>query len=204
MTADTPRLLLASTNPGKLEEMYGLFEGLGLDLTDPAALGLHIEVDETGADYAENAALKARALAAASSLPAVADDTGLEVEALGGAPGLRSRRVAGSDAERRHYLLELLSAHARPWKAVFRCAMTLALPTGGLFTAHGECRGEIIPLARGQGGFGYDPIFEVEGTGRTMAELPLARKNRISHRARAFAGLKPQLLRRLDLAGHAS
>jgi XTP/dITP diphosphohydrolase len=192
-----PRLLLATTNPGKLEELYGLLGDLDLCATDASRMGLRLEVDETGSTYAENANLKARAFAEAADMPALADDSGLEVAALHGAPGLRSRRLAGSDEERRRRLLELLAPHPRPWKAVFRCAMVLALPSGALVLAQGECPGEIVPQARGRGGFGYDPIFQLSGTESTMAELPLPQKNRLSHRARAFLALAPDLVARL-------
>jgi XTP/dITP diphosphohydrolase len=190
-------LLLATTNPGKLQELYDLARGLGLPVTDPGRLGLHLDVAEDGATYAENATLKARAFATASSLPSLADDTGLEVAALGGAPGLRSRRLADSDEERRRRLLERLAPCPRPWKAVFHCAMALALPSGELVTAHGECPGVIVPHARGDGGFGYDPIFQLDGTRSTMAELPLSTKNHLSHRARAFRSIEPDLVDRL-------
>lgn len=194
-----PRLLIATRNPGKLRELRALLDGLGLDLASPDDLVLPLEVEETGADYAENAARKARAYAAASGLPSLADDSGLEVEALGGAPGLRSARLLpgrpgktpADDAARRLRLLELLAGHPRPWPARFRCSAALAWPTGALVMAEGECTGEIVPAPRGQGGFGYDPLFRMEGEGRTMAELPEAVKNRISHRARAVQALRP-------------
>jgi XTP/dITP diphosphohydrolase len=194
-----PTLLVGSTNPGKLEELYDLLRELAVAATDPGEIGLRLEVVEDGETYAENACLKARAFAEASSMPSLADDTGLEVAALGGRPGLRSRRLAGSDEERRCRLLEMLSPLPRPWEATFRCAMALALPTGAVFVAHGACAGEIIPLARGEGGFGYDPIFQLRETDRTMAELPMPEKNRLSHRARAFRALTPDLMASIHL-----
>lgn len=201
MTTDHPlQLLLATTNFGKLEELYSLAGDLELLATDPGRLGLSLEVSETGSTYAENAVLKAHAFAEASGWPALADDTGLEVAALDGAPGLRSRRLAGSDEGRRRRLLALLAPHPRPWTAVFRCAMALALPSGDLVVAHGECPGEIVPVPRGHGGFGYDPIFQLRGIDSTMAELPLAEKNRLSHRARAFRAIAPELVVRLGPA----
>jgi XTP/dITP diphosphohydrolase len=190
----TPRLLLASTNPGKLEELYDLLKDAHLDLTDPARLGLFLEVVEDGANYAENAGLKAAAFARASALPALADDTGLEVDVIDGRPGLHSRRVAATDEARRRRLLAALAPHPRPWRACFRCAMALALPGEAVAISHGACSGEIQPVARGQGGFGYDPLFLVDGTTQTMAELSLREKNMRSHRARALRALLPSLL----------
>lgn len=192
------KLLIATTNPGKIKEMRSLLAGLpGVDLLTPRDLEMGLDVPETGASYAENAALKAQTYAQASGLPAIADDSGLEVEALDGAPGLYSARYApqpqASDSDRRAYLLAQLEGRPRPWRAVFRSTVCLALPDGEPFHAEGECRGEIIPEERGQGGFGYDPIFLVEGTGRTMAELSLAEKNQLSHRALAIRAAKEQI-----------
>lgn len=194
------RLLLASGNAGKLRELKALLDGLGLELLTPAQLGLRVQVDETGLDYAENASLKARAFARASGLWALGDDTGLEVEALGGAPGLRSSRLVGEgdgDSARRARLLELLAPHPRPWPARFRACLALADPAGTVDLGYGDCPGEIVPEPRGAGGFGYDQIFLVQGTSRTMAELGLEEKNQISHRARAARALLPVLRQRL-------
>jgi XTP/dITP diphosphohydrolase len=191
------RLLLATTNPGKLKEMRALLAHLEIPLSDPIALGLDLEVEEDGADYAANATAKAAAFAKASGIWALADDTGLEVDALGGEPGLHSRRVAGNDPERRQRLLTLLAPFPRPWTAVFRCAVALAGPDEAVAVAHGECPGEILPAARGTGGFGYDPLFLVAGTKQTMAELSLEEKNRISHRARAVRAITPQIVARV-------
>ncbi len=184
--------------------MRALLRRLPLAVTDPMSLGLGLRVDEVGADYAENARLKAEAFAAASGLFTLADDTGLEVSALGGAPGLRSARLlepGATDADRRTRLLSLLQGHPRPWTARFRCAMALCGPDGLTDIASGECAGWIIPVARGDHGFGYDPIFVVAGTGRTMAEFPMEEKNHLSHRARALVMLVPALRRRLRLPG---
>jgi XTP/dITP diphosphohydrolase len=118
----------------------------------------------------------------------MADDSGLEVEALGGSPGVHSRRFSplpdATDADRRKLLLNALTAHARPWSARFCCSVAIATPDGKLHQAEGSCRGEIIPEERGKGGFGYDPIFLISEIGRTMAELSMAEKNQLSHRAR--------------------
>jgi XTP/dITP diphosphohydrolase len=183
------RLLLATTNPGKLTELLPLLDGLGLVLVTPADLGLRLEVEENGATYAENAGLKAAAFCAASGLPCLADDSGLEVDALDGRPGLHSARFSpipgASDADRRRRLLEQLAGRPRPWTARFRCVVALAIPGQALRFAEGICPGEIIPQERGAGGFGYDPVFLLPELGRTMAELPMEEKNRLSHRARA-------------------
>jgi XTP/dITP diphosphohydrolase len=190
----TARILLGSNNPGKLEELRSLLTGIaGLELTSPDDIGLSITVEENGVTYKENAILKAKAFAAASGLPALADDSGLEVATLGGAPGLHSARTAPTAKERRAIVLQQLAGMPRPWKAVFRSTVALALPNGELHIAEGECRGEINPTERGDGGFGYDPIFIVEGTDRTMAELSMEEKNRLSHRARAIEKIKERL-----------
>ena len=199
------RLLLATRNPGKTEELKSLLGDLpALELCTPEQIGLNLEVEESGQDYAENAALKAGAFAKASGLPALADDSGLEVEALNGAPGLYSARFSplsqATDADRRAHLLAALAGKPRPWKARFRSTVAIALPSGEMRLAHGECEGEIIPEERGQGGFGYDRIFLLEGQGRTMAELSMKEKNRLSHRARAIAEAKKILGELLSLA----
>lgn len=190
----TNQILLATNNPGKLEELRSLLVDLpGLELVSPLDLGLSITVAETGTSYEENALQKARTFSAASGLPALADDSGLEVAALDGAPGLHSARTAPTAAERRALLLQQLTGKPRPWLAIFRSTVALALPSGDIHLAAGECRGEISPVERGQGGFGYDPIFIVEGLNRTMAELTMEEKNRLSHRARAIAKIKATL-----------
>ena len=192
------RLLLATGNPGKLREMQALLADLGkVDLLTPAMIGITLDVQEDGASYAENAALKARAYADASGLLTMADDSGLEVEALGGAPGLRSARYAPqpapTDSDRRAYLLHRLQDYPRPWKARFRSTVAIALPGEGMRFFEGICPGEIIPEERGTNGFGYDPIFFLPETGRTIAELSMDEKNRLSHRARAVQAAIPYL-----------
>ena len=195
-------LLLASGNPGKQHELRALLHELPLKLHTPQEIDLHLRVEESGETYAENARLKALLYAEHSGMWTLADDSGLEVDALDGAPGMRSARIAGparSDRDRRRLLLQLLQPHPRPWKARFRCCVALVNPAGEVDTAEGICEGEIIPEERGTGGFGYDPIFLVENSRQTMAELSLAEKNRISHRARAIRALMPTLKRRLEL-----
>jgi XTP/dITP diphosphohydrolase len=193
-------LLLATTNPGKVEELRSLLAGVaGLRLHTPEELDLDLQVREDGADYAANAALKARAYAGAGGMAALADDSGLEVEALDGAPGLFSARYApqkgATDADRRAYLLLQLAGKPRPWTARFRSTVCVATSAGALLTAAGHCRGEIIPAERGSHGFGYDAIFLAAGGDQTMAELPMEKKNQLSHRARAIAAIKPELER---------
>ncbi len=196
------KLLLATGNPGKLREMRALLGDLPVQLLDPDSLGLKLQVEESEQDYAANARLKATTFARASGLWALADDSGLEVEALGGGPGPRSARLAGPEADdeaRRQRLLELLAPHPPPWPARFRCVMALAGPDGAVDVVQGTCRGEILPEPRGRGGFGYDPLFLVEGMERTMAELAPHEKNRVSHRARAMQAMLPLLRARLGL-----
>ncbi|HNT24748.1 MAG TPA: RdgB/HAM1 family non-canonical purine NTP pyrophosphatase [Anaerolineales bacterium] len=195
------KILVATGNRGKLVEIQSLLEGAPLTLLTPAMLGLALEVEETGATYAENAALKARAFAQASGLLALADDSGLEVDALGGLPGIRSarfsNRAGASDADRRAYLLQRLQGLPRPWTAHFHCTVALAAPTGALRFAEGQCPGEIIPQERGEHGFGYDPIFLLTALGLTMAELSMAQKNQLSHRARAIKAAQPLIMEML-------
>jgi XTP/dITP diphosphohydrolase len=159
-------------------------------------LGESLEIAEVGSTYADNARIKAMALAMRFGIWTIADDTGLEVEALEGAPGLRSARLLGegaSDAQRRERLLQLLRAEPGPWKARFRCVAALAGPGGELTLAEGICEGEIVADERGSHGFGYDAIFKVAGTEKTMAELSPEEKNRLSHRARAINALEPKM-----------
>jgi len=191
------RLLVATTNPGKLRELRALIEAHGLAVVTPADIGLDLEVAEDGATFEANAVLKAQAFAAASGLPALADDSGLEVDALGGEPGIRSARwVPGSDADRVAALLaRLAGVPAARRTARFRSVAALAVPGAEVVaTAAGAVEGRIAAAPRGANGFGYDPVFLVEDGGldgtRTMAELDAAAKNALSHRARAVAGLR--------------
>ena len=198
------KLLLGTRNLGKQDELFALLSGQNLEVVTPQHLGLTIRVEETGASYGENASLKAVAYATQSGLWTLSDDSGLEVEALDGAPGLRSARLAGegkSDSDRRRLLLEMLKFHERPWEAHFRATVALAEPSGEVELAEGHCAGEIIDEERGTGGFGYDPIFMVHETGKTMAELEMREKNQLSHRARALEGIRSLLDARLELSG---
>ena len=184
-------LLIATNNQGKIKELHELLDDLGIDLVTPAQIGLDLDVVEDGHTYAENAAKKAVAFAHASGLISLADDSGLEVDALDGAPGLYSARYGStngeklSDAGRRQYLLGKLQGKPRPWTAHFHATIAIAIPNGDVQLAEGICPGEIIPEERGSGGFGYDPIFLLPELGKTMAELGMDEKNRLSHRARA-------------------
>jgi XTP/dITP diphosphohydrolase len=195
-----PTLLIASTNIGKLREIEAILaheSGFArfFDLVLPSQVGIQLEVEEDGATYAENAAKKARAYTQASGLVTLADDSGLEVSALGGQPGLYSARYApwpgATDADRCRYLLQNLAGKPRPWIARFHCTVAIAVPGGKVFFADGDCSGEIIPEERGAGGFGYDPIFFLPELARTMAELTREEKNRLSHRARAIHAAAP-------------
>ncbi len=189
----TERLLIGSSNPGKQREYRELLAGLDLELVVPPHLDpVATEPDETGATFAENASHKARAYASATGLRTVADDSGLDVDALHGAPGLRSRRFFGEDAtaaERNARLLALLDGvNARG--ARFVCVVALAWPDGRVELFDGEVRGEIAYAPHGEQGFGYDPLFVIADDGRTMAELPSQEKHVISHRGLAVAKLR--------------
>ena len=184
-------LLIATNNQGKIEELQSLLKGTGIELVTPARMDLDLDVIEDGHTYAENAAKKALAFAQTSGLVALADDSGLEVAALNGEPGLYSARYGSqddqklSDRDRRAYLIKQLKDKPRPWTARFCATIAIALPNGETYLTEGICEGEIIPEERGTGGFGYDPIFLLSELGKTMAELSMDEKNRLSHRARA-------------------
>lgn len=198
------KLLLASNNAGKVKELRALLAGLQVELLSPIEAGISLQVEEHGETYLENASLKALAFAREAGMLSLADDSGLEVDALDGAPGLHSARFSplpgAGDAHRRSYLLAKLALHPRPWTARFRCTVALATPAGKIRFTEGACAGEIIPEERGLEGFGYDPIFYIPDMGRTMAELSLEEKNRISHRARAVTAARPVILTMLQ--GH--
>ena len=225
------KLLIATNNPGKIKEFHELLDHLDIELVTPSQIGLDLDVLEDGHTYAENATRKAVAFAQASNLISLADDSGLEVDALDGAPGLYSARYGSlplnsqnlggagggrlSDAERRKYLLSKLQDKPHPWTARFQATIAIAIPPShgtlskakGLLpneetlrspkdgslrvtSVEGICPGEIIPEERGTGGFGYDPIFLLPELGKTMAELSMEEKNRLSHRARAVMNAK--------------
>jgi XTP/dITP diphosphohydrolase len=183
------KLLLATNNQGKIEEYRFLLKGIPYELVTPAEISLKMAVEESGATYEENARLKAEVLAAASGLLTLADDSGLEVDALNGEPGTRSSRYAGeaaSDAARVAFLLAKLKDVPREKRtARFRCVIAITMPDGQTVFYSGSCEGLITLEPRGQAGFGYDPIFYFPDLKKTMAELPAEVKNTISHRAHA-------------------
>jgi XTP/dITP diphosphohydrolase len=182
--ADRTRLVVATGNTGKLREYRELLAGAGVEL-----VAFDSEVDEVGETYAENARLKAEAGAARSALPALGDDSGVEVEALDGFPGTRSARLGPTQEDRTAELLRRLDGKPRPWAARFVCVLALADPGHPTQYFEGECRGEIVPEWRGEAGFGYDPVFLVPGTGKTFGEMRPEEKRLYSHRARAVRAL---------------
>lgn len=195
-------LLVATDNPGKLREYRQLLSGLPLTVVSPAEKKVRLDVAEVGGTFAENAALKAVAYARASDLLTLADDSGLEVDALGGEPGVRSARYAGpaaDDACRVAFLLNKL--RDVPWAertARFRCAIAVTRAEGHVFLAEGTCPGYIAFAPEGRHGFGYDPVFYLPDLGKTMAQLPADAKNRLSHRAAAVQAARPTLARLAD------
>jgi XTP/dITP diphosphohydrolase len=193
---DPHPFLIGSTNPGKLREYREILAGLDLELVAPSDLDpVPPEPDEDAPTFAENASAKARAYATASGLQTIADDSGLEVYALRGAPGVRSRRFFGEDAsaeDRNAKLLALLDG-VDDRSARFVCVTALASPYGHVELFAGEVHGEIAESPRGEAGFGYDPVFVIAGDGRTMAELPSEEKHRVSHRGLAGAKLRARL-----------
>ena len=187
-----PRLVVASKNPDKIGEIEGVLDGTGL--AGEIVRGLDWpDVEETGSTLEENALLKARVVVEATGLPVLADDTGLEVAALGGAPGVHTARYAGSEARYGDNVDKLIAAMAgvTDRRARFRTVVALAFPDGVEMTAEGLLEGEITELPRGEGGFGYDPVFEFGG--QTLAEMGREEKNRLSHRARAIRALVESL-----------
>ncbi len=173
-------------------------------MVTPSDLGISLDVEETGDTYEENAAIKARAFASASGLLTLADDSGLEVDALGGAPGVRSARYSttGSDGDNVDLLLNNLSGVPDDLRtARFVCVVAIAGPSEEIEFRRGECEGSITRERRGEDGFGYDPVFLLTGRDVTMAQLPMEEKNRISHRARAVRKAIPLIKRRLGETG---
>lgn len=195
------KLLVASGNPGKLAELRQVAEGLPFEVVSPAEISLALpEVVEDGATFADNAKKKAHAFAKAAGLPAVADDSGLCVDALGGAPGVRSARYSGDepaadrDAQNNRKLLEeLRDVPAARRGAHFVCALCLAFPDGREWVVEGRWEGQIAFWPRGQGGFGYDPLFLIPRLGKTAAELSPEEKRALSHRGAAMQAMRPIL-----------
>jgi XTP/dITP diphosphohydrolase len=190
------RLVVATRNPGKVRELRALLSSLALEVVPADGLP---EVEETGATFAENAERKARAAAEWSGEWSLADDSGLEVDALGGGPGVHSNRFAGestTEADRNAKLLELLQDVPPEHRtARYRAAVAVAAPDGRVWLTEGACEGVILQAPRGEGGFGYDPLFLLPQLGKTMAELEPEAKNRLSHRGRAMAEAMPILER---------
>lgn len=198
-------LLLATNNSGKRLEIQALLSDIpGLKLLIPSEIGLQLDVPEDGDTYLANATIKAKAFASRSGLLSLADDSGLEVEALHGEPGVHSARFSpypgATDADRRALLLRRLVGLPRPWMARFCCVVVLAHPSGQTTSAEGICPGEIIPQERGKNGFGYDPIFLISGSEKTMAELEMSEKNQLSHRARAVQTARPLIVQWMSCA----
>ena len=191
-----PRLLLATNNAGKMAELRPLLHGCGWDLVTPADIGLDFGVEETGKTYEENARTKAEAAARASGLVALADDSGLEVEALGAEPGVRSARFLGEDATYEQRFAEIQQRLLGTANRAARFVSVIAIydpANHQVWTFEGEVRGLIANKPQGSGGFGYDPIFWLPQHSATMAEIPEDHKSIISHRARAVASARQQL-----------
>ncbi|MED5261532.1 MAG: RdgB/HAM1 family non-canonical purine NTP pyrophosphatase [Myxococcota bacterium] len=203
MAPDVSRVVVATSNAGKVKEIAAILgdlhvEWLSLEDLPP------VDFPEEGGDYRANAEAKARAAALQLGHFAVADDSGLEVEALDGGPGPYSARFGGPDLDDRGRVEALLAALAESpiagRRARFVCVAALADPGGEAWSTRGECEGSIARGLRGSSGFGYDPVFQLDGRPERMAEVAVEEKNRISHRARAFQALAPELLRQLERA----
>ena len=188
------RYILASNNKGKLREMKAILAETGAEVVSQSEAGAHFEAEETGETFEENALIKARAACAALGEPAIADDSGLCVDALGGAPGVYSARYGGcrTDPDRIALLLKNLGDEKNR-SAKFVSCIACVFPNGDVLTARGECPGTITSVPRGDGGFGYDPVFELPGTGKTMSELTEEEKNAVSHRGRALKQFQEKL-----------
>ena len=182
------KFVLATHNPGKLKEMGDILARFGVEVVSPKDLGITVDVEETGATFAENAMLKAKAICAAAKLPAIADDSGLCVDALNGGPGVYSARYGGEGLDDKgRYMLLLNSMRGQPTRAAhFACAIACVFPNGDELTAEGRCDGTIAFAPIGEGGFGYDPVFFVPELKKTFGQLTAEEKSAISHRGRAL------------------
>jgi len=203
------RLVIATNNPGKLREFRELLDGCGFELVTPADLDVPFDPEETGSTFEENATIKATAAMRATGLPALADDSGLEVDHLGGRPGIFSARYAGddrtdpalSDEDRVRIVLDEMRGVPDAERAArFRCVIAIAVPDGAVRTVDGVFEGRLAHATRGENGFGYDPIFVVPELGVTSAELPPDEKNAMSHRGQA--ALKAREILRQMSNGH--
>ena len=183
------KFVLASHNPGKIREMSAILSQFGVEVVTPKELGITVDVEETGTTFAENAMLKAKAICKESGLPAIADDSGLCVDALNGGPGVYSARYGGEgmdDVQR--YQLLLANMRGQTTRAAhFACAIACAFPNGDELTAEGKCNGTIAFAPMGEGGFGYDPVFFVPEKAKTFGQLTAEEKSEISHRGKALA-----------------
>ena len=189
------KFVLATHNPGKLKEMGAILAQFGVEVVSPRDLGLTVDVEETGTTFAENAMLKAKAICAAAKLPAIADDSGLCVDALNGGPGVYSARYGGEGLDDKgRYMLLLNSLRGQSTRtAHFTCAIACAFPNGDTLTAEGRCDGTIAYAPMGEGGFGYDPVFFVPELKKTFGQLTAEEKSAISHRGRALDSFIGQL-----------
>ena len=189
------KYVLATHNPGKLKEMGAILARFGVEVVSPKDLGLTVDVEETGTTFAENAMLKAKAICAAAQLPAIADDSGLCVDALNGGPGVYSARYGGEGLDDRgRYMLLLNNMRGQTTRAAhFTCSIACAFPNGDTLTAEGRCDGTIAFAPMGEGGFGYDPVFFVPEKAKTFGQLTAEEKSTISHRGKALKSFAEKL-----------
>ena len=190
------KFILATHNPGKLREMAAILSQYGVEVVSPADVGITVDVEETGTTFAENAMLKAKAICAAADLPAIADDSGLCVDALNGGPGVYSARYGGEGLDDKgRYTLLLQNMRGQTTRAAhFACAIACAFPNGDELTAEGRCDGTIAFAPMGEGGFGYDPVFFVPEKAKTFGQLTAEEKSAISHRGKALKAFSEKLV----------
>ena len=189
------KFILATHNPGKLREMAAILSQYGVEVVSPADVGITVDVEETGTTFAENAMFKAKAICAAADLPAIADDSGLCVDALNGGPGVYSARYGGEGLDDKgRYTLLLQNMRGQTTRAAhFACAIACAFPNGDELTAEGRCDGTIAFAPMGEGGFGYDPVFFVPEKAKTFGQLTAEEKSAISHRGKALKAFSEKL-----------
>ena len=189
------KFVLATHNPGKLREMAAILSQYGVEVVSPADVGITVDVEETGTTFAENAMLKAKAICTAANLPAIADDSGLCVDALNGGPGVYSARYGGEGLDDKgRYTLLLQNMRGQTTRAAhFACAIACAFPNGDELTAEGRCDGTIAFAPIGEGGFGYDPVFFVPEKAKTFGQLTAEEKSAISHRGKALKAFSEKL-----------
>lgn len=189
------KFILATHNPGKLREMAAILSQYGVEVVSLADVGITVDVEETGTTFAENAMLKAKAICAAANLPAIADDSGLCVDALNGGPGVYSARYGGEGLDDKgRYTLLLQNMRGQTTRAAhFACAIACAFPNGDELTAEGRCDGTIAFAPMGEGGFGYDPVFFVPEKAKTFGQLTAEEKSAISHRGKALKAFSEKL-----------